>query len=346
MSTARERATLALRTAAETANLVAPVTSLDAPLPEGFAVALTQVLISTDPKAGDCYQMAGNWALGRPALEKIASAAGIQWDPQMSRRLDDGRDAHYCAFLAVGRYSLFDGRDQLVSASKEMDLRDGSAQCESIFSDARGGPDAAQKTLRQMRASILRHAESKARCAAVRSLGLRGAYTTEQLAKPFVVARLVFTGQTADPVLRREFALMRARAALGASTSMYGAPASQEAAAIAPTFREFVAELEPSHYEADEPSDDVLDGPPAWTPPAAPAASTLKQGPDMIKFGRCKGKKFSECEISELEWYLAAVEKGVDDPEKSKYRNVAIATVASIKAEIAGRTTSNSELKL
>jgi hypothetical protein len=80
--------------------------------------------------------------------------------------------------------------------------------------------------------------ETMARLRAVRSIGIRAAYGVEELRRPFLVARIVFTGRTSDPELRRAFALMGAQAALSSSRAIYGPampwPAMPAMPAIAP----------------------------------------------------------------------------------------------------------------
>jgi hypothetical protein len=206
-----------LQMAAKTFHLVSPAPACPR-LPEGCSIALSAVLI--DAKV-DCYPVPGGLALTKSALEKIGAAAGISWDAHQSGRTDDGSDPHYCAWRAVGVMRQFDGTEIQVMASKEMDLRDGSAQVEAIRANKKEGKDPSNQ-IRELRAHIMAHAESKAKLRAIRSLGLRAAYKAEDLQKPFVVARLVWTGETDDPELRRAFALRQADSMLGGARALYG----------------------------------------------------------------------------------------------------------------------------
>jgi len=194
----------AMQAAGQRCNLIAPIVALDH-IPLFFEVSLR--VVSIDPRemrdGGECYSVpGGKLALGKSALAKLALAAGIQWDAMRSGRLDDGSDPYYVHYRAVGAWPDFDGRTVLqISGSKVLDLREGSATLEKLAAESKDG---GEKRVREMRAFILEHAESKARNRAIRqALALRSSYTREDLQKPFVVPRLVETGRCDDPELRR-----------------------------------------------------------------------------------------------------------------------------------------------
>lgn len=210
-------------------HLVTPSTVIGA-LPEGFGVNLARVDVNVEHETysvapggdDDGGRRGGKRGLSKSALERIARAAGVSWDVDRTRRLDDGSDPRYCLFLAVGRVRQLDGTEVDLQGTKEMDLRDGSPQIEALQARAkRKGKDATTQ-IRELRLHILAHAESKAKLRAIRSLGIRSAYTPEELKKPFFVASLMFTGETNDPELRREFAMLKAKAALGGIRALYG----------------------------------------------------------------------------------------------------------------------------
>jgi hypothetical protein len=77
-------------------------------------------------------------------------------------------------------------------------------------------------------------AETKSRLRAVRSLEVRTSYSPEELRKPFVVARCMWTGQTDDDELRRTFAIMQAERFMGARAALYGGGPSRHALPPAP----------------------------------------------------------------------------------------------------------------
>lgn len=92
----------------------------------GYGVALSIITCEET----DIYKVPGSSdvALGKNALNRIAAAAGIQWDPEGSRRLDDGSDPLYCRYRVAAFMLATDGTPQSFFEEKELDLRDGSAQ--------------------------------------------------------------------------------------------------------------------------------------------------------------------------------------------------------------------------
>lgn len=221
-----------LRKLAEHYHLVAPATSVDC-LPPGCGVAISAVLVDTDPKNKEIYKVGDSWALSAVVLSKIWAAAGGSWDPEHTGRLDDGSDVHYCHYRAVGTAFNFDGSLRVVTGEVEIDARDGSPQILEIITkakareaepDYRGKKDGGASQILELRKFLLRHAERKAKSRAVADLGLARAYTVEQLAKPFAVTRLMFTGDSDDPTLRHAFAMKTAEKMLGSRALLYGNP--------------------------------------------------------------------------------------------------------------------------
>lgn len=213
-------ATKAMEEIAKVAHLVTSATAVGE-LPPGCTLALSSVFV--DP-ARECYDLpGGKKGLGKVALDRISASMGISWDPVRSRRLDNGSDPHYCHYLAVGHYRSFDGSPLTVTGEVEIDARDGSPQFNEIREKAERAnrADGGASQILELRKFILRHAQSKAKHRAVRSLGIQTSYTAAELEKPFVVARPMFTGHSEDPELRREFAKMSAAAMLGGIASLY-----------------------------------------------------------------------------------------------------------------------------
>lgn len=256
-----------LQEVAQHCHLVSPATSC-AHIPEGFAVQMSAVQVTDD----ECYDPGGGKrALGKTAIQRIAAAAGLSWIPQMSGRLDDGRDPYFVHYRAVGRYRHFDGSEIVVQGEKIMDLRDGSPTAAYLKPGE----------LSMQRRFILEHAETKARLRATRSMGLRTAYRSADLAKPFVVAKLAFTGQSDDPVLRRRFAEMGAAAALGATNALYG-PSTAAALPHVPTppVEETPLDEDPDE-RTDETTGEITQGKPVpqtSSAPNAPSAGTTSNG--------------------------------------------------------------------
>jgi hypothetical protein len=238
-----------LKAAAETMHLVGPAPSAPR-IAEDCEVMFSRVLVNADPKVGEVYPISGSskFGLGKTPLEKIAMAAGISWDPELSRRDDDGSNPYYCEYTAVGEVFDFDGRRVTLIGTKSVDLRDGAALWQDAHERARdkaialaeeanedrplneeqqriaisNGFRAAEKELRHARIHIVALAQSKARLRAIRSIGLKPSYTKEELAKPFVMAKLIWTGRTNDPVKAEIYAHARAEHFLGSSRRAYG----------------------------------------------------------------------------------------------------------------------------
>lgn len=208
-------------------HLVSPATA-SADLPEGFSLAISMVQINPRGGTQEVFPVPGGKGLARASLERISGAAGVTWDPQLCRRLDDGRHPHYCSWTVVGYVRNLDGSVRTITGSKEMDLREGSAQVEALIERSKDkkadGTDRKDPTgqIREMRLHIAAHAETKAKLRAIRSLGIQASYTDAELAKPFAVVRLAATGRTEDPILHREFARMNYAAAVNGSAQLYG----------------------------------------------------------------------------------------------------------------------------
>jgi hypothetical protein len=221
-------------------HMVSPATRVDG-LPAGCGIAISYVTVdANDAKdgPGEVYSVGGGkLGLSATTLSKIGAAAGISWDPQQSGRLDNGSDPHYCHFRAVGVARNFDGSVRVLTGEVEIDARDGSPQIDEIRKKAedrrRENPtwknDGGDAQILELRKFLLRHAERKAKSRAIADLGVKRSYTKAELTKPFAVARIMFTGETEDPELRKALALKTADAMLGGMASLYGgqAPAQQ-----------------------------------------------------------------------------------------------------------------------
>lgn len=348
-----------LAAAQERFHLCSPFTAAGA-LPEGCGVQITLVQVDVDNETYDVG--GGKLGLAKTALERVSHGIGISWDPELSRRLDDGRDPHYVHFKVVGRYRASDGQQQVVIGEKEMDLRDGSPQVEGLWDryraskakfeagKAKYAPKEPTAQIREMRLHILGHAETKARLRAIRSMGIRTSYAREELAKPFACARVVFTGRTEDPELRREFSKMTAASFLGGSRSLYGEPVSQpralppsgHAAPPVGTVRD-----EDDFVDVHPETGEVFEGrpTPATEPSqAAPASSSERRAPasrggdaPVMKFGKSKGTPIDEADEDDLTWYAGALRKSVNDPEKSRFKAQNLSELEAVERELARR---------
>ncbi len=216
-------------------HLVSATTTVDC-LPPGCGVAVSRVLVdpSTDKKGpGEVYALGGGKVgLSGTTIAKIGNAAGVDWDPDKSGRLDNGSDPHYCHYRAVGYVRNFDGSKRTIDGEVEIDARAGSPQLDEITAKALAGNRDPASQILELRKFLLRHAESKAKNRAIASgCGLKRSYHPEELKKPFAVCRLMFTGQSDDPAERKMFAEKTADAMIGGMASMYGKPHTQPAPA-------------------------------------------------------------------------------------------------------------------
>jgi hypothetical protein len=212
-------------------HLVSPAMSVGG-LPEGCEVYTAMVVVDPDT---DCYSLPqSKYGLDRVALLKIAGAAGITW--VASHRTDDRSHPHFCAWEAVGQYRQFDGTIVTIRGNVEIDAREGGAAWEEIVEKARktNRDDGGASQLLELRKFLPRHCESKAMNRAIANMGIKRSYTREELAKPFLVARLAATGRSNDPELQREFAKMQFQHMLAGGNALFGAPVQAAPAMMAP----------------------------------------------------------------------------------------------------------------
>lgn len=225
------RVTAMLHQAAENYHLVAPA-SVCGTLPEGCEVCLSLVHINPDDPG--LYKVGGKLGLDRVMLSQIAAAAGATM--LESKRLDDGSHPHYCAWSVTIAFRLFDGQLVERTGNVEIDVRepDGAAYVEIVEkakdakdSSGRPAPRDPATQLLELRKFLTRHAESKAMNRAIAAMGVRRSYTRAELAKPFAVARLMFTGRSEDPATKAQFNAAIAESFLGGRKQLYGnAPAA------------------------------------------------------------------------------------------------------------------------
>lgn len=279
------------------ANLVTPLASVDS-IQAMHAVSLRAVIIDAAVnnfgQGSEVYRdrrfcEENERALGGVALQKIAAAAGVQI---LSRkRVDDRSEPYYCEVEVTIAMRDFDGTYRQVTKAREVDLRDGSPETTKPEKKKVGARWEKTGKLVPLDPSALadkrRHiqslAETKAFYRALRTLlQLKQKYTLEELARPFVVPKLVPMLDPNDP--DQKDALIRM--ALGQEASLYGhdggrmretkdvTPSSQPRGESAPdpstgTQPEAPAVNQPAEDEPDEADFEPLDLPEEEPPPAA-----------------------------------------------------------------------------
>lgn len=196
-------------------------------VPPGFRIGFRIFLFDPDK---DFYNAGGKWALFGHALSMLASAAGISVVPEQSFRLDDGSEPYYWHWQVTVRMRGFDGHWRTISASRPVDLRDGSP--EAI--DAMGKPDQPawkrEKALSAKRINGPMLAESKAMNRAIRkALGIRS-YEGNERGRPFVFPYLMADIDMSDPEIRR----MAAAHYFGIASEVYGGRARSSSHAAEP----------------------------------------------------------------------------------------------------------------
>ena len=180
---------------------------------------------------------------------------GIQWDPKLCGRADDGADPNVVHYRMVGRIKALDGTWRTIMGDKEIrmetviqELTDNYlAKAHAYLDDPKDGPafreayptpEAREGWIRekvrvdalQIKKHMLARAQTGAMARAVKSLGIRETYTDTELQKPFVFPKLVPDFDPRDPG-DREF--MRRQAA-GFVDLAYPAPDAASARSAGP----------------------------------------------------------------------------------------------------------------
>lgn len=215
-----EKLGAALAKAEKVCNLVGPITV--GALPVGCEVAVAAVRISGAEKSPDVYDVGmGRFALTRPAVDRIANAAGV--DTIESTMLALTRD--YCSFRVTRQIKGLDGTPTRQTATRVIDLRPSSAYRKSLQEKAKAKQKPIDSQVNEILNMLAAHTETKARLRADRALlGIR-TYTAEELRLPFVVAKVIFTGKTDDPELRRLFAGGIMASMLSGNAALWGGQA-------------------------------------------------------------------------------------------------------------------------
>lgn len=340
-----EHVTEMLRRAQEYGHLVSPATSCGS-LPPGCEVAVTAVLINI-PR--ETYSTGGDLlGLAKAALDRISLGLGIGWG--RPERLDDNSHPLVREYSADGTYMSFDGRLIPLSDRKALDLREGSPDVEAIRARCKDGKSA-EKQLRDMRMFIDEHCITKARLRAIRSMGIRTGYTKEELEKPFYTARVMFTGKTDDPALRRLFAEGTMNAFLGGRSALFGGsppPAryidvgsrSSCGAPALPIADPHEDEPEPPRVASDDggnrkppPEPAAQRAEPQSQQPRQPKPGQIDTSQFVVPFGKNQGTPLNEASDRDLTYLADVLPKSIDDPEKSRYRAKNEALLAAVLAE-------------
>lgn len=219
ITTADEYRSAVLRWQSQHYNVLTPFTNISG-LAQQHGLIASVVQISTDRAAGEIYDNSGGLpflkddevALAKPGLRKIAECSGISTS---TVRTDPRTMAYYWEMKAIATYRGVDGAIVTREATMEWDLRDGSDRLKGFKPNQ----------ITEARKNGLRNCETRAINAVIRECGcgLKQKYTRAELAKPFVVVRVMFMPDMTDPETRR----MVTERALGGTNALYP-PAARE----------------------------------------------------------------------------------------------------------------------
>lgn len=231
----------------EGANLLMPNTVI-AGLSEFHKPVIETVQLSSNPTDGDVYPHDDandgpkkKWRPTKQALMKLSVCAGVIWSLTESRRIDNGSDRNYIAYRAVGGIRKADGQAVFFSAEYDLDfevmeeelqetyekktkadwMKDKSAKQKSEYVDY-----CVRRDMLQKRKNRLKLCEAGAMNRVLRMLlGIKQAYTTEELAKPFVTMRVTLSLDYSDKEVRQKLI----DASIKSLTGIYGAGAVEKA---------------------------------------------------------------------------------------------------------------------
>ena len=185
-------------------NVISPAIAVSE-LAQGFGANLATVLVDhtiVDAESGrgtETYRSKKihkdhERALAKVAMLKLSQAAGIQWDLDRCRRIDNRQQRYFWEWQYVGTLRTHDGQMLVLRGSRELDLRDGSAEAQGM----------SDRQLQQQRSFGNEICETKAMERAIRAgLALRQVYTVEELKKPFLLVRFSFMPDMNDPEIKR-----------------------------------------------------------------------------------------------------------------------------------------------
>ncbi len=173
--------------------------------------------------------------LGKNALSRIATAAGVSWlAPPASGRRDPGPGTiqNYWIYQITGVYLAYDGTPQTIHGEKEIDYRDGSAQIggwspaawrEALAEKKTNINGWSERRVLKTRSNGAERAETGAMERAIRmGFAIKHAYTVAELQKPFVALRVCPMMDLADPGVRA----MVAERQMGGVAALFGSVAS------------------------------------------------------------------------------------------------------------------------
>jgi hypothetical protein len=179
-------------------HVVTPIAELAGLAPQHYVVA-QRIWINPDPAAGEVYDNSGGFpflkegevALAKNGLRRLAMAGEFD---TATRRTDPRTIPYYWEHTARLAYTGLNGRTVTREEPYEWDLRDGSERLRGM----------SPRQIAEARKHGARNCAARAQNAVIREIGLRQKYTRAELAKPFVVCRVAFLSDAADPEQMRQ----------------------------------------------------------------------------------------------------------------------------------------------
>jgi hypothetical protein len=241
--TANDALALIEKAKIEGCNLLLPSQRIEG-LSEFHKPIIERVQLSSNPEEGDVYAHDNGsdgpkkkWRPTKQALMKLSVCAGVIWSVTESKRIDNGADRNYIAYRAVGGIRKADGQPVFFSADYDLDLevveeelRESYLQ-KNVRNKEKGWKlndveACVKRDLLQKRKNKLKLCEAGAMNRVLRMLlGIKQAYTTEELSKPFVIMRVVFRPDYNDKEVRARMI----DASIKAMTGIYGGDAISQA---------------------------------------------------------------------------------------------------------------------
>lgn len=203
------------------------------PIPPEHTPHATVLKIDPSPEAGDVYEIQGKFAYTKAALDRIATAAGISWLPEVCGRTDAGQDPEIVRFRMGGKRKELDGQWLEVVREYEFDLTSRQAELEDSVpkrkwivditdkaKKEKAIADTVAKDMVQLRKFKVQRAETGAANRVVRVfLGIKANYTRDQIARALVVPKLVYTPDFTDPEVREFYRAVQS----GTTRELYAA---------------------------------------------------------------------------------------------------------------------------
>ncbi len=273
-------------------------------------IKVQQVSIDPDTAGGDVFHMGeGKYYLSAAARRRLAAVAGIQQNYRESGFIADTPTR--ITYQAIGAIQDASGQWRILTATKTLDLEQ--------IRKAKGYTEERVKNIWQYR---YERAETGAWSRLyTAALGLKTTYSRDELAKPFIVPRVVLSPDWTDPEVKRMLtarALDAQAAVFGPATGRPGRPALAAGSAPASSLKSGAAVVDLDAAAGPDtglPEDETPEGaPPADEPPMASGPGEATAGPSEPQRGRDGQGEWVRCQGAGCaEIIRPAPGKSVDD---------------------------------